>query len=101
MPQEQNMIRLRICDLLKGGMNMQFDLQRFGGGGGGSAPPQKISAPGSTAAATIDSATAGARQSIHDKLAKAKGRASTDKTGGTLGGMSDMMGSIKKALLGE
>ena len=99
------MIRSRICDLLKGGMNMQFDLQQFGGGGGGggggSAPPQKISAPGSTAAATIDSATAGERQSIHDKLAKAKGRASTDKTGGTLGGMSDMMGSIKKALLGE
>ena len=95
------MIRLRICDLLKGGMDMQFDLQRFGGGGGGSAPPQKISAPGSTAAATIHSATAGERQSIHDKLAKAKGRASTDKTGGTLGGMSDMMGSIKKALLGE
>ena len=97
------MIRLRICDLLTGGMNMQFDLQRFGGGGGGggSAPPTKISAPGSTAAATIDSATAGERQSIHDKLAKAKGRASTDKTGGTLGGMSDMMGSIKKALLGE
>lgn len=78
---------------------MQFDLQRFGGGGGGgSAPPVKTSAPGSAAAATIDSATAGERQSIRDKLAKAKGRASTDKTGGMFG---DMMGSIKKALLGE
>lgn len=83
-------------------MDMQFDLQRFGGGGGGgSAPPVKTSAPGSAAAATIDSATAGERQSIHDKLAKAKGRASTNKTSGASGNMSDMMGSIKKALLGE
>ena len=50
---------------------MKFDLQLFGGsGGGGSAPPVKQSAPGSTAAATIDSATAGERQSIHDKLKK-------------------------------
>jgi hypothetical protein len=79
-------------------MYMQFDLQRFGGGGGGGGTPVKQSAPGSTATATIESATAGERQSIHDKLVKAKGRASTDKTGGMFG---DMMGSIKKALLGE
>lgn len=81
---------------------MKIDLQLFGGGGGGgSAPPVKQSAPGSTAAATIDSATAGERQSIRDKLAKARGRSSTDKTGGLFGGMSDMMSNIKKALLGE
>ena len=80
-------------------MQRQCDLQLFGGSGGGSSSPSvKTSAPGSTAAATIDSATAGERQSIHDKLAKARGRASTDKTGGMFG---DMMGSIKKALLGE
>lgn len=35
-----------------------------GGGGGGSVEPIKQSAPGSTAAATIDSATEGERQSL-------------------------------------
>lgn len=70
-----------------------------GGGGGGSVEPIKQikqSAPGSTAAATIDSATEGERQSLLQKLSKARGRSYTNKTGGQL--TSD---SVKKMLLGE
>lgn len=67
-----------------------------GGGGGGSAPPVKTSAPGSTAAATIDGATEGERQSLREKLSRAKGKRYTDKTSG-----NSMVDSIKKALLGE
>ena len=44
-----------------------------GGGGGGSVEPIKQSAPGSTAAATIDSATEGEKQSLLEKLSKARG----------------------------
>ncbi len=67
-----------------------------GGGGGGSVDPIKQSAPGSTAAATIDNATEGERQSLFEKLSKARGRNYTNKTGGQI--ISD---SVKKMLLGE
>lgn len=67
-----------------------------GGGGGDKVEPVKQSAPGSTAAATIDSATEGERQGMLKKLSKARGRSFTNKTGGQL--TSD---SIKKKLLGE
>ena len=75
---------------------IMMQLHGGGGGGGGSAEPIKQSAPGSTAAATIDSATEGERQSLHEKLSKARGRRYTNKTGGQL--TSD---SVKKMLLGE
>ena len=65
-------------------------------GGVGRVEPIKQSAPGSTAAATIDSATEGERQSLFQKLSKARGRSYTNKTGGQL--TSD---SVKKMLLGE
>jgi hypothetical protein len=79
-----------------------FDLQLFGGGGGGGgtpAEPIKTSAPGSSAAASIEQATAGSRQEIRNKMAKARGRSFTDKGAST--GQSDVLGNIKKALLGE
>ncbi len=86
-------------------MEINFNLQLFGGGGGGDSGPEvKQSAPGATAAATIDSASAGKRQEIHDRLAKARGRASTDKTGGLLAQNTAVYGAaqaIKKALIGE
>lgn len=71
-------------------------MQLHGGGGGSSVEPIKQSAPGSIAAATIDSATEGERQSLLEKLSKARGRNYTNKTGGQL--TSD---SVKKMLLGE
>lgn len=77
-------------------------MQLHGGGGGGgggsvdSVDPVKQSAPGSTAAATIDNATEGERQSLFEKLSKARGRNYTNKTGGQI--TSD---SVKKMLLGE
>jgi len=84
-----------------------FDLQLFGGGGGGSAHVVKASAPGSTQAATIENATAGARQETRDKLAKAYNRASTNKTATvkqgvlTAGNADSIASQVKKALLGE
>lgn len=84
---------------MKGGETMhKIMMQLHGGGGGkgGSVEPIKQSAPGSTAAATIDSATEGERQSLLEKLSKARGRSFTNKTGGQL--TSD---SVKKMLLGE
>lgn len=65
-----------------------------GGGGGGSARTPKQSAPGSSAAPTIDTATDEARQQMRERLAQARGRRFTDKTG-------TMVDSIKKQLLGE
>lgn len=83
-------------------MGFDFDLQLFGGGGGrgggGHVEQIKQSAPGSTAAATIDSATDGDRQKVREKLAKARGR---DFTNTGAAQKTDFFGSIKKALLGE
>lgn len=83
---------------MKGGETMHKIMMQLhgGGGGGGSVEPIKQSAPGSIAAATIDSATEGERQSLLQKLSKARGRSYTNKTGGQL--TSD---SVKKMLLGE
>lgn len=75
---------------------IMMQLHGGGGGFGGSVEPIKQSAPGSTAAATIDSATEGERQSLLENLSKARGRSFTNKTGGQL--TSD---SVKKMLLGE
>lgn len=76
---------------------MELILQLHGGGhGGGGGSTVKQSAPGSTAAATIESATDGERQSLREKLSKAKGRRYTDKTGGT-----SLEETLKKALIGE
>lgn len=75
---------------------IMMQLHGGGGGFGGSVEPIKQSAPGSTAAATIDSATEGERQSLLQKLSKARGRSYNNKTGGQL--TSD---SVKKMLLGE
>lgn len=72
---------------------MEIIMQLHGGGGGGHTIKQ--SAPGSTAAATIDSASEGERESLREKLSKAKGRQYTNKTGGSL------IDTVKKALLGE
>jgi hypothetical protein len=83
-------------------MGFNFDLQLFGGGGGGGGghvEQIKQSAPGSTAAATIDSATEGDRQKVREKLAKARGRDFTNT--GAAQKTTDFFGSIKKALLGE
>lgn len=84
-------------------MDFDFDIQLFGGGGGGggssSASEVKSSAPGSTAGATIDSATAGSRQSVRDKLAKAMNRKATVKTGNNVN--ADALNQLKKQLLGE
>ena len=83
-------------------MGFDFDLQLFGGGGGGGGghgEQIKQSAPGSTAAATIDSATEGDRQKVREKLAKARGRDFTNT--GAAQKTTDFFGSIKKALLGE
>lgn len=83
----------------------EFDLQLFGGifdggGGGDSAPAVKASAPGATAAASIEGASAGARQSIRDKLSKTLNRRATQKTNPSAGG-ADTLGQIKKQFLGE
>lgn len=75
---------------------MEIIMQLHGGGGGdGGGHTIKQSAPGSTAAATIDSASEGERESLREKLSKAKGRQYTNKTGGSL------VDTVKKALLGE
>lgn len=73
-------------------------LQLHGGGGSkkSSTPPVKQSAPGSTAAATIATATDEQRQRLREQLSQAKGRRFTDKT--QTGYMADV---IKKQLLGE
>ena len=67
------------------------------GGGGSSEPTVKTSAPGSNQVAGIDTATEDERQSMRDKLSKAKGRRFTDKTGG----QESLIDTVKKALLGE
>ena len=72
----------------------RINLQLHGGGGGSSARTPKQSAPGSTAAATIATATDDVRQQMRERLAQARGRRFTDKTG-------SMVDSIKKQLLGE
>lgn len=69
-------------------------MQLHGGGGGGGGTQIKQNAPGSQSAATIDSATEGQRESLREKLSKARGRNFTNKTGG-------MVDTIKKVLLGE
>lgn len=72
-------------------------LQLHGGGGsGGTTRTPKQSAPGSTAAATIATATDEQRQRLREQLSQAKGRRFTDKT--QTGYMADV---IKKQLLGE
>ena len=79
----------------------KLKLQLHGGGGGSSIKTEdavKNSAPGSTAAATIDNATEGDRQKIREKMATAKGREYTDKTNGAI---SEVVQTIKKQLLGE
>ena len=68
-----------------------------GGGGGGGGTTVKASAPGSNQIAGIDTATEDERQSMRDKLSKAKGRRFTDKTGG----QQSLIDTVKKALLGE
>ncbi len=73
-------------------------IRQLHGGGGGGGTEIKNSAPGSSAAATIDSATDGQRQDMRDRLAKAKGRRFTDRTNG---GITETVQSVKKALLGE
>ena len=76
----------------------KINLQLHGGGGtkSSSTPARtpKQSAPGSTAAATIATATDDVRQQMRERLAQARGRRFTDKTG-------SMVDSIKKQLLGE
>ena len=72
-------------------------LMQLHGGGGSSAPAVKTSAPGSSQVAGIDTATEDKRQSMRDKLSKAKGRRYTDKTGG----QQNLIDTVKKALLGE
>lgn len=75
---------------------MEIKLQLHGGGGGGGGGHTiKQSAPGSTAAATIDTATEDEREALREKMGKARGRNFTNKTGGGL------LDTMKKALLGE
>ncbi len=66
-------------------MKIKFLMQLFGGGGhgGGGGETIKTSAPGSTAAATIDSENAGT-STIREKLlaAKKKGQNATNVSGG-------------------
>lgn len=77
-------------------MDMEIKLQLHGGGGGGGGGHTiKQSAPGSTAAATIDTATEDEREALREKMGKARGRNFTNKTGGSL------LDTMKKALLGE
>lgn len=60
-----------------------------------SAAPVIQNAPGSVAAATVDNATADARDNMRDKLKNQRGRNFTDKTAGMA------VDQLKKALLGE
>lgn len=76
---------------------MEILMQLHGGGGGGGGTKIKASAPGSNQVAGIDTATEDERQSMRDKLSKAKGRRFTDKTGG----QESLIDTVKKALLGE
>ena len=76
---------------------MEILMQLHGGGGGGGGTTVKASAPGSNQVAGIDTATEDERQSMRDKLSKAKGRRFTDKTGG----QQSLIDTVKKALLGE
>ena len=75
----------------------KFILQLHCGGGSKSSSTTrtpKQSAPGSTAAATIDTATDDVRQRLREQLSQAKGRRFTNKTG-------TLVDSVKKQLLGE
>ena len=76
---------------------MEILMQLHGGGGGGGGTKIKASAPGSNHVAGIDTSTEDERQSMRDKLSKAKGRRFTDKTGG----QESLIDTVKKALLGE
>ena len=76
---------------------MEILMQLHGGGGRGGGTTVKASAPGSNQVAGIDTATEDERQSMRDKLSKAKGRRFTDKTGG----QQSLIDTVKKALLGE
>ena len=65
-----------------------------------STPEITSSAPGSTAVATIDTATAEQREALKTRLAQAKGRNYTNVTGGT--GVTTGLDSLgKKTLIGQ
>lgn len=65
-----------------------------------STPKITQSAPGSTAVATIDTATEEQRTALKDRLAQAKGRSYTNVTGGT--GVTTGVDSLgKKTLIGQ
>lgn len=65
-----------------------------------STPEITTSAPGSTAVATIDTATAEQREALKNRLAQAKGRNYTNVTGGT--GVTTGLDSLgKKTLIGQ
>lgn len=65
-----------------------------------STPQITQSAPGSTAVATIDTATEAQREALKSRLAQAKGRSYTNVTGGT--GVTANMDSVgKKTLIGQ
>ena len=65
-----------------------------------STPEITASAPGSTAVATIDTATAEQREALKNRLAQAKGRNYTNVTGGT--GVTTGLDSLgKKTLIGQ
>lgn len=78
-------------------MELKLQLHGGGGGGGSDAEPVKQSAPGSSAVATIDSATEGERQRLREQLSSARGRRYTNKTGNT----TAIAESFKKVFLGE
>ena len=59
-------------------------IMQLHGGGGGKAPTIKQSAPGSQAAATIESATDGDRQRYQELLRSAKGKRYTNLAGGEI-----------------
>ena len=88
---------------------MNFDLQLFGGGGGGDTqviekPVYQTSAPVASAVQT-ESATDTERQETQKRLAKARGRRSTNTGAGMSGNsalnVSSAAASIAKRLLGE
>lgn len=90
---------------------IHFDLQLFGGGGGGGTqvvekPVYQSSAPAASAVQT-ESATDSERQETRKRIAKARGRHSTNTGAGMTGNaltyenVSNAAASIAKRLLGE
>ena len=75
----------------------KIKMQLHGGHSGGGTTV-KSSAPGSSAVATVDSATEGERARLRERMASARGRRYTNTTGGSALSAADQ---IKKALLGE